>query len=178
MKKAKNDLLRMIAVISSRKSVDRVIRFVGDAQERFDQLVAYFLGDDAELARRAAWPMSDIAAAHPQWLKKWFPKVIAMLDRKELHPAMYRNIFRILQDYDIPEKFQSKILDASFAFMIYPKYPSAIRAFAMTTAMNIATRHAGLQDELQLVVQKLVTENTPSIRARARNILKQLAQVK
>jgi hypothetical protein len=175
MKKQLN-LVELVAGSGSRKSVELIIRLVGSDAKRFDELMVVFLGDDEELARRAAWPISYIATEHPGLMKKWFARVVKILNRPDLHPAMYRNVFRFLQTYPVPKRFQAELFDHALAFMNNPKHPPAIRAFAMMTAMNVAGSHPELYSEIELIVKQLMTEPSPAIRSRGRRILSLLSK--
>lgn len=83
MPKNKTSLSHLVATEHSRRNVTRVIKLVGEDQKQFDELMQIFLGTDKELARRAAWPIGFIAKDHPLLVKKWFPKLVANLDKPE-----------------------------------------------------------------------------------------------
>ncbi|HLG33280.1 MAG TPA: hypothetical protein VI757_00245 [Bacteroidia bacterium] len=45
--------------------MDKIIRYVGDDQKKFDALVELFLKGEYRVTQRAGWSMSYIVIAHP-----------------------------------------------------------------------------------------------------------------
>ena len=60
----------------SKRQTLKIVNYVGDDQERFDELMRYFFSKDEILSSHAAWAMSYCGKAHPQLLKKHFSKII------------------------------------------------------------------------------------------------------
>lgn len=170
----KGAIVKLISESHSRSQVSKVMLAIDDDQQRFDELVEVFLGTDAELARRAAWSMSYIVIKHPDMIYKWLPKVIENMKRANLHPAIYRNTFRFLEVIAVPQKHAATVLDMAFKFIMNAGMPPAIRAFAMTTAMNVVRSYPDLQEELMVVVEQVMTEQSPAIRSRGGRILAEL----
>jgi hypothetical protein len=164
----------LIAKEHSRKNVTRIIRFVGDDQKRFDELMKIFLGKDEELARRAAWALSYIVIEHPSLVNKWFPKLIANLKKENLHPAIYRNTFRFMQVIEIPEKHTVEILNAAYKYVLNASNTAAVRAFALTTALNIASKYPELAGELRIVAQQVIKEDSKAMISRGKRTIRDL----
>lgn len=164
----------VIAKEHSRKNVDRVIRAVGDDQQQFDALMKVFLGNDAELARRAAWPLSYIVQSHPALVRKWFPKLLDNLDKADQHPAIYRNTFRFLQEINFPPRYASRILDTAYRYALNAALPGAIRAFALSTAWNVVSKYPELGPELRLVAEQVITEESKAMKSRGKQVLRRL----
>lgn len=161
----------------SKKQVRKIIFAVDGDQKQFDLLMKIFLGKDEELARRAAWALSYIAIKHPSLVKKWLRKILANLSRPNQHAAIYRNTFRFLETIEIPENHAAGALDAAYNFILNRSHPVAIRAFALSTAMNVVRRHPELGDELKVVVNAVISEESPAIRSRSRRVLAELAKL-
>ena len=60
----------------SRANCDKVVRWIGADQQRFDELITLFVGDQYRVVQRAAWPLGYAAMAHPHLVKKHFVKQI------------------------------------------------------------------------------------------------------
>jgi hypothetical protein len=150
----------------SKSLVNKIIRAVGNDQRRFDELIKIFLGKDGELARKSSWALGYIATDHPQLVRKWLSKILANLSRENQHPAMYRNTFRFLEEIDIPEKHAAEVLNAAYRYTLNAAHPVAIRAFAMTTAWNVVKKYPELAEELRIVTEQVMTEESPAIRSR------------
>jgi len=79
----------------SKKQTDKIIRFVGTSQVKFDKLVELFLKGEYRVTQRAGWPLSYIVIAHPSLIKNHLRKLISNLEKPDLHNAVIRNTFRI-----------------------------------------------------------------------------------
>lgn len=158
----------------SKSQVNQIIFAVDGDQEQFNKLMKIFLGKDEELARRAAWAMGYIVIKHPSLINKWYPKIINKLSQENQHPAIYRNTFRFLEVIQIPEKHAAGILDTAYSFILNRSHPVAIRAFALSTAMNVVRNHPELGSELKAVVNQIIQEKSPAIRSRSKKVLSQL----
>jgi hypothetical protein len=130
-----------------------IVEYVGDDKTRFKQLLDIFLKGDYRLSQRAAWPLSYVSIEHPQLIKPYFSKLIKMLGEPGKHPAVKRNILRIFETIDIPEKYQALLIDECIKIISDPSQPAAIVAFAITTATNLCKPFPELSRELQLLLQ-------------------------
>lgn len=154
-----------------------IVNYIGDDKKRFKELMAIFLAGDYRLTQRAAWPMSFTAMLHPKLITPYFEKLVNLLRNTGNHPAINRNILRMFQEINIPEKYQGSLIDICFGFIIDATCPSAIRAFALTTAAKICAPHAELKNELLLIINDLMQfAQPPAIKSRIKSALKILKQ--
>lgn len=173
----KETIAELVTEGHSKNQVTKIIFAINGKQHQFDELMKIFLGSDEEMARRAAWAMSYIVIKHPTLVDKWFPKIIANLSKQDQHPAIYRNTFRFMEVIKIPRKHSVRILDAAYSFILNRTHPVAIRAFAMSTAMNVVRNHPQLAGELRTVVNEVIDETSPAIRSRGRKVLQKLSNL-
>lgn len=54
----------------SKAQKNLIVEWVGNNQQRFDELVNLFLQDEYRVTQRAAWPLSFIAIDEPSLIKK------------------------------------------------------------------------------------------------------------
>lgn len=174
----KGSIAKLVKESNSRSQVSKIMLAVDDEQVRFDELISVFLGPDPEYARRAAWSVGYIVIKHPDMIYKWLPKVLENMEQPDLHPAIYRNTFRFLEVITVPQKHAATVVDMAFKFIMNAAMPPAIRAFAMTTAMNVTRSYPDLKDELTVVIEQVMTEPSPAIRSRGRRILAELRKNK
>ena len=158
----------------SRAQSDKIINWVGDDKKRYAELVHLFLTDEYRVVQRAAWPLSDIGIKYPALVKPYLEKFVKLLSDKEKHPAVARNILRTLQFIEIPAKHHGEVVNACFEFLLKSEYPIAFKAFAMTVLANITTKEPELKRELKIVIEEMMKEGSPGIKARGRMVLKQL----
>ncbi|PBQ30620.1 hypothetical protein CNR22_02140 [Sphingobacteriaceae bacterium] len=152
-----------------------IVKFVGDDKKRFKELMALFLNGEPRLTQRAAWPLSYLIIAHPGLLDPYFEKFIQRLHKPGNHPAIPRNIFRVLQEIEIPEKYQGILIDISFKVIMNETETAAVRAFAITVAAKICKSYPELKNELLIILRELSTlPQLPSMTSRIKKALKEL----
>ena len=167
------DLRKKLEAEHSKSLTTAIINYVGNDQLRFKTLMELVFADDYTLSQRASWPLSYIALEHPDLVKPYFKKLIDKLDDKKSHPAILRNILRLFEKMDIPEKYQGPLLDCCFGFIRNETVPVAIRAFSITAATNICKHYPELKHELMLLIKELeILPQPPAIRVRIRSAIK------
>jgi hypothetical protein len=171
------NLRKTILAEHSKSQANKIINWVGDDKKRFAELVHLFLNDEYRVVQRAAWPLSYIAIEHPQLVKPYVGKFVKMLLVKDKHPAVARNVLRFFQFIEIPKKYHGEIVNACFEFLIKSEYPIAFKAFSMKVLSNITQKEPELKRELKLVIEELMKEGSPGIKARGRNVLLELGKI-
>lgn len=164
------DLKHSLEVEHSKKITMQIIKYVGYDKVRFDDLIRIFFGKDKKLQQRAAWPLSYLAEGNPRLIEPYLKKLVALLEQPGLHAAVARNILRIFQQYDLPENYHGELIDICFRFILKPSTPIAIKAFAISTATNIAKPYPELKRELLIVLNELQEQSlTPGLKVRLKN---------
>ncbi|HQQ94259.1 MAG TPA: hypothetical protein PLQ93_06880 [Bacteroidia bacterium] len=153
----------------------KIAKNIGDDPEKFAELVKILLGKETELAQRAAWAFNFTALEKPYLLAPHLAALIQKLESPGSHPAVYRNIYRVFQDYRFPEKYHAVLFDLSMRALRGETQPVAIRAFAMSLAANVARTYPELRYELQLCLNDMLAyPQPPAIIARAKKVRKVL----
>src|SRR6185369_5142996 len=125
----------------SKANCDRITKWVGDSQTRFDELFNLFLGDDNKVSQWAAWPVSYAVIAHPGLIKKHLATLIKNLEKPGLHDSVKRNSVRLLQHISIPERLRGGLMDTCFRYISAPDEAVAIKAFSLTILENLAKQY-------------------------------------
>ncbi len=171
------DIEKKLLSEHSKAVANVIIKYVGHDKERFSELFSIFIKGDYRLTQRAAWPLSYILIANPKWLGGIMPALIKKLRQPNNHPAITRNILRIFQEAEIPEKHQGEVVDFCLRVIPSEHYPAAIRAFAITVAANICKHYPELSRELQLLLNGMAQlPQQPAIRVRIKTAQKQLGK--
>jgi|APTNR8051073442_1049403.scaffolds.fasta_scaffold00003_314 hypothetical protein len=165
------DIKKELLKEHSKKQTTRVVKYIGKDPMRFNELIRLFLEGPYQLAQRAGWPLSYCVEAHPDLIKPHLKAILKMLDRKDVHDAVKRNIMRLLQYIEIPKRLHASVINHGFALMD-PKEPIAVRVFAMTVLANIAREEPDLKKELQIVIEDQLPYASAGYLARARKVLK------
>lgn len=165
------NLRKTLLEVHSKAQAMKIAGWIGNDRKRFAELVAIFLEGEYRVTQRAAWPLSYCAEMHPELAYPHLGKLIAMLSEPGHHPAVPRNILRLFEFIDVPEKHLGKLTDVSFRLLQKNDSPVAVKAFAMTLLGKIVMKEPGLARELKLVIEDLMPEGSAAIRVRGKRVL-------
>jgi hypothetical protein len=166
------DLRKQLVAENSRANCNKIVRWVGKHQDRFDELFGFFTGEEPRLAQLSAWPVNYAAMAHPALIKKHLGRLLRHLDRPGIHQAVKRNTIRLLQDIDIPAKYHGKLMDTCFRYLTVPGESIAVKAFSLRVLQHLCDKYADIVPEVKLLIEENYDRETPSFKARARMFLK------
>ncbi|MBX3253517.1 MAG: hypothetical protein KF862_05195 [Chitinophagaceae bacterium] len=155
----------------SRQQCEKIVGYIGNSQERFNELVQLFLNDEYRVVQRAAWPLSYSAIAHPRLVKSHLKKLVNNLRKKGIHDAVKRNTVRLLQEIDIPTGLQGSVMDICFSLIEDPGEPVAVKAFSLTVLHNLSKQHPDIIPEIKLLIEQQMPYQTAAFKSRAKKIL-------
>ena len=164
------DIRAALLKVHSKAQATKIADYVGSDPKRFDELMKLMLGPVYRDSQRAAWPVSYCIERHPELVKP-FNILIKQLEPDDAHVAVRRNVARLLQFVEIPNRYQGRIFEACYNLLSDPAETVAVRVFSMTVAANIAKGQPALMDELRLVATKYPQAWTAGFRSRARRVL-------
>jgi hypothetical protein len=159
----------------SKAQTNKIIKWIGSDQKRFDELFNLFLNDEYRVIQRAAWPLSYCVINHPQLIKKHFTKLIKNLHKPKLHDAVKRNTVRLLEHISIPEKFHGEVMNICFGYISDPREKAAVKAFSLTVLQNFCHKYPEIRQELKTIIEDRWDYETAAFRSRAKKILKELS---
>ena len=179
------NLREIILEEHSKKQAMRIVRWVGTDKKRFAELVNLFLRGEYRVTQRISWSLSIVAELHPELVKPHLGKLIAQINAPGLHVAVARNTLRFLQFVDIPKRYQGKLVDTCFGFLLKSDSPIALRVFSMTVLQRIAAEEPELVREIREAVKSVMSEGggnamregRGAIIARGKMVLKQLDRI-
>jgi hypothetical protein len=158
----------------SKANCNAIVQWIGNSQQRFNQLFDLFLKDEYRVVQRAAWPLSYAVMAHPEFIKKHFSKLLKNLDKPDINNSVKRNTVRLMQDIQIPEKFHGQVMNICFDFISSPDEAVAVKAFALTVLENLSKKYPEIRSELKTIIEDRWDYETAAFRARGKKILKGL----
>jgi len=158
----------------SKEHALEIADYACSSKQKFKELMKCFTADDYKLAQRAAWSVSWAARKNPGMMLPYIKELVAVLKKKNVHDAVIRNAVRVLQDIEIPGKFQGEVMDACFQFVESPTTPVAVKAFSLTILSNLLKTYPEIKSELKLIIEERWEQETAAFRSRAKKILIQL----
>lgn len=169
------NLMESIAKEHSKAQRDRIIKYVGSNQARFNRLISIFLAGPYRITQRAAWPLSYCVERHPELIRPHLRKILLNLGRPGITDAVKRNTVRLLQFIPIPKSLQGLAAQTCYRLFENQKEPIAVRVFAMTVLSNLASEQPELKRELRMMIEDQLPYASAGFRSRARKVLKQLS---
>ena len=157
----------------SKEQCAKIVSWVGQSQQRFDELFYLFLNDEYRVVQRAAWPVSYCVIAHPAFINHHFKSFTDNLKKANLHNAVKRNSMRLLQNIPIPKKYQGALMNICFDYVADVKEAVAVKAFALTVLGNLAKDHSDIIPEIKLLIEEQLPRQTAAFKSRAKRLLKQ-----
>lgn len=158
----------------SKAQCNKIVKWVGNSQKRFDELFTLFLNDEYRVVQRAAWPISESVIANPLLIKKHLGRLMKNLQKPNLHDAVKRNSIRLLQHINVPEKYHGELMEICFKYIVSPDEPVAIKAFSLTVLQNLSKTYPEILPEIKLVIEERWDYETAAFKSRAKKILKKI----
>lgn len=168
------DLQKQLLKEYSKAQVTKIVDYVDNDPLRFEALVEVYLKGPYRITQRASWPLSICIEHHPALILPHLKIILDHLEKPGIHDAVKRNTIRLLQFIDIPKRYQGRIAQVCFQYLMDRKEPVAIRAFSMTVLGAISMQNPGLQDELRMIIEAEMPYAKPAFLSRAKKVLKQL----
>ena len=151
-----------------------IANYACQSKTNFKELMNCFLDDEYRLAQRAAWGVCFAAKKKPEMIYPHIKELVSVLHKKNVHDAVIRNAVRVLQDIEIPKKYQGEVMDACFQFLEKPMTPVAIKAFSLTTLFKLSETYPEIKPELKLIINDRLDYETTAFKSRAKKILPKL----
>lgn len=158
----------------SKANCAAIVKWVGDSQQRFDELFFLFLNDEYRVVQRAAWPMSYCVEAHPAFIRKHFSRLLKNLRKPGIHDAVKRNTMRLLQQIPIPPKFQGDVMNTCFAYILSPTEKVAVKAFSLTILENLSKQYPEIIPEIKTIIEDRWDQETAAFHSRAKKIIQKV----
>ena len=158
----------------SKAQTNKIVKWIGEDQKRFDELFNLFLHDEYRVVQRAGWPLSNCVIEYPKLIQKHFGQLLKNLRKPNLHNAVKRNTVRLLQDIAIPKKFHGGVMNICFEYIADPQEKVAIKAFSLTILQNLSRQYPEIKQELKTIIEDRWDYETAAFRSRAKKILKEL----
>jgi hypothetical protein len=165
------DLRKAILTKYSKAHIQKIVKWVGHSQDRFDELFQLFLSDDFVIAQRAGYPLSYCVESFPDLMRKHLGKLLKYSQKKGRHNAVKRNTVRILQFIEIPKRYHGTIMTICFEFIEDPEQEVAVKAFSLAVLEKMLPLYPDIFNELKLIIEERWQHETAAFHSRARKIL-------
>lgn len=168
------DLEEQILAEHSKENTRYVADFIGNDQEKFDQLMRLFFSGQYRLSQRTAWIMSACVEKYPVLIHPHLRKLISYIPGTGNHPAVRRNSLRLLQFVEIPAGLRGPLISICFDLLVDKKEAIAVKVFAMSVLFNLIENEPELCRELKIIIEDQMPYASAGYRSRGSKILKKL----
>jgi hypothetical protein len=158
----------------SKAQCNRIVKYVGNDPGKFADLVNVFLKGPYRVTQRIAWPLSYCVEENTALIHPHLTKILKFAQRADADVSVKRNVARLLQFIDIPQKYQGTVADMCFKFFSDTKETIAVRVFSMTVLVNLAKKIPELKNELIPLIEDQLPYSSAAFVSRGRKALKQL----
>ncbi len=160
----------------TKANVNKMTDYVGADEERFAELVQIFLNGDYITTQRSSWILGECVSNYPFLIHPFFKDFFNKLHEPNIHPSARRNIVRIWQFIQIPEKYLGEVYDTCFRYLSSNE-AIAVIVFSMTVCHNITKQIPELKSDLQFMIEDLLQKHqhgSAAIKSRGSKILTDL----
>lgn len=162
----------------SKHTTEEIAKYIGNDTDRFADLMQLFFGQELVLVQRSAWVLTHVCVEHPTLILPYQKEMIQAL-QQPIHPAVQRNILKILADKPLvlDEETEGHLVNICFDLIPQPHLPAAIRVHAMQYIANLTTRYPELAIELKTVIEDGMEHGTAGFRSRGAKILNKIRPI-
>ena len=160
----------------SRKNTDSIAKAIGSDANEFRKIMdIIYYSEKPPLPQRASWVLAVVNKKHPELL---IPHISLFINSIKLFDidGIKRNLMLVLASHLIPKKYQAKLLNICFEFILSPTETVVVKVHAMQIIANLSKEHPDIKGELKSVIEDQLPKSTAAFRARAKRILKEMKQ--
>jgi hypothetical protein len=167
------DIKKELLFEHSKSQALKISNYIGNDQNRFDELMMLFFDTEYRVTQRAAWVVSHCADKYPELIEPYIEPMILNL-KKDITVAVQRNTLRVLQEKEMPNTIIGDAADICFKILESAKEPIAVKIFAMTLLANVCKKVPELKNELKILIEDQLPYGSAGFKSRANKILKKL----
>lgn len=142
------------------------------SEDKIEEIVTLFLGEDKRIAQRAAAIVMTLADIEPLLFAPYMHRLIMQLHHNPTE-TQKRNIVRIVDFVDIPMNLEVEIMNFCFQYLENTKESIAVRAFSMRVLGKLYSKYPEIKEELKTLIEMNLEQNpSPGIINCGNKILK------
>ncbi len=167
------DNLRQVLLLSESNIKHQTIAYINHHPEEINNIIKMSFGDIQPEGWRSAWVLSELLKKDKSIIKNpqsFIDKIIDKLDKFN-SPGQIREFLKVLLMYDIPEKHMGKLISLSFDWLLQADADKSFKMYGMQIIYNYSKQEPDLLVELRLILEELITYESPGVINRAKKIL-------
>jgi hypothetical protein len=153
------NLIKILSEKQASKNVKLITEAAFEDSSIVKELIDLMDKGSLRLSQNAAWPISHITDVNPNVFAKHQKKLLALLRRADVHPAVHRNVIRIFHYLKVDTKLEGELLDICFHFLNIKETPIAVQHLSMHILWKMTKKYPELLNEFQETVKIIVQQN-------------------
>lgn len=155
--------------------VDEVIRRLEAEPAGFQDIVNGLLSPDEVVRMRCADAIEKSRHAHPDWLA---PHALFFLEqaRRQTQQEVRWHMAQIIPQLPLTQRQRAQAIDCLKGYLGDPS--GIVRVNAMQGLAELSQRDSGLRKEIVPLINRMMKNGTPAVKARGRKLLKRIDQRK
>ncbi len=167
-----NNLQQALLRENSKANTNRIKDYIGADEERFAELMTYFLGNDYRTTQRAVWVVSYCVEAFPFLIEPYWPQLIESCQISTTYESVKRNIVRMWQFIDIPEQYEGNVMDFCLNNLTDASIPIATKAFSVSVLEKLCLKYSELVPEVSTIIKGRISYESPAFQSRGQRFLR------
>ena len=159
----------------SKRYIDQMVENIILCPLDFPVLFQLLFDEDEKVAWRAAWACSKISEQKPDLFTQQQIDEIVILSLSTLYGGVRRGCLSMLFYLPLPNPIPVELINCSFDWMVSPKSPIAVQAYAMKILYRICLQEPDLKLELIAFLETIDYQSySAGFNSTRKNILKSL----
>ena len=162
-------------VDSSRMIADMVTAYIGDDQDKFDEIIEIMQKDQYPMAMRAARVAYFVSLKHPVLIRKHISNLIGMLSASKID-GIKRGVLKIMADTTIriEDDELGELTELAFTFVQDAREKIAVRALSIEVLERIIRYYPELKPEFIAVLESMPSDISVALKGKCKKVLKRL----
>lgn len=161
---------------ASRANSYQVAAMVGNDYQKYQDLIELVVNYECPISEKAAWAMNHCFEEGTGYFQDFFEELTPIIGDPKYSDSVKRNIVRVFQFVEIPEEYQSSIIDSCFELVGNKKTAIAVKAFALGVLENMVKLYPELKNELISAIELILPTASSGLKNRGQHILKRLSK--
>lgn len=156
-----------------KENVPGMVDFFLQNPDKIPELIECCMDPSDSVDMRATWILNYLAGKDQSLVQPYLQDLVSYM-AGDVHTGVKRHVMRLFEDIDIPEELEGILYDHCIEFILNPKLPVAVPAFAMTVGTKICIKYPELIEEFLEVCRTLSVSESPAIKVRLKRVIKAL----
>lgn len=169
----KDALSTLVLEEHTRQQAEHIAEIIAAEPEALATGLWLLKNAEQPIPQRISWSLEIAGSINPDAFAPYADLLVDWLPAFD-HPAEFRNVTKLLRHAPLPDTKVVDLFELCLKWILDPKVLAATRANCMDVAFRVSKMEPGLRRENALAIREAMRHGGPAIKARGRQVLKQL----